>query len=316
MTIDSTGTPATNRGVHWTIGGIDWISATLRGLSPENVAEATFGGDSVRVGGLMGYSDSLLGVGGIRLLFAPGRQDVHLIVPGAFLSMVGSAGQREVLDYLVTHEATFTRIDLQLTDEREVASPRQVYDALNAGEAVTRAQYWEWIESLRLNPGTSVYVGSKTSMQRLVVYDKTAESDGQIRGVRWELRCRKQAAETLAPQLHASESWGEVWAGRLLGFIDFRELNGDTNSARRPRLRWFEELVQGAEKMRGYPPKPIRTLDDVRAWLLRQVAPSLATVVLAEGGDIDPLLRLVQNGAPRMRAIHRAMLGAVDARND
>ncbi len=311
MTTESAAPPTTNRGVHWTIGGIDWVSATLRGLSPhEFIHEPTIDGEWVQLGGLNGYTDSYLGAGGIRLLYTPGREDIHLNAPGQWLGMVGGEGQRRLLDWLVRLRATFTRIDLQLTDERLVATPHDVWEALNAGQMVTRVRSWDWMERAGEKVGSSVYVGSKSSFERLIVYDKTAESNGVTPGIRWELRARDEAAESLAAQLFASDSWGAVWAGRLVRLVDFREVTEQTNSARRPRLAWFEELVQGAQKMRAYPAQPLRTLDELRHWLKHQVAPSLATVVLADGGDLGFVVGLVEEGVHRIRETHRAMIAA------
>lgn len=302
--------PATNRGVHWTVGGIDWIQATLRESEPANLCrEINPTYEWAHLRGLNGYSDSFL-VPGVRVLFTPQREDVHIICSGAWLTAGGTKLQRAILGFLNAKGASFTRIDLQLTDERPVATPRHVWQALERGEGVTRVKVWDWMERGGIQSGSSVYIGSKSSLQRLLVYDKSAESAEAVPGVRWELRGRDEAAETLALQLTASEEWGEVWAGRVLSFVDFREVGEATNSARRRRVAWFEELVAGAAKMRAYPERPMRTLEDVRHWLRRQVAPSLATVVLAAGGDTAPLLDLVTDGSHRLRALHRAMAAA------
>jgi len=301
--------------VHWTVGGIDWISATLRNIEPQALCELLSPNNSwPTVRGLNGYSHSFIGPGNVRVLFTPGRPDVHLVLPGAPLNAAGTAGQRAMLDLLVARDASFTRIDLQLTDERPVVTPQGVWDALSRGEAVTRVKVWDWMERGGSRTGSSVYVGAATSQQRLLVYDKAAESDDAVPGVRWELRAHDEAAETLAVQLHETDDWGAVWAGRVVGFIDFREATDATNSARRPRVGWFEELVAGAAKMRGYPPRALRTLEDVRRWLHRQVAPSLATVVLAAGGDTAPLLGLAADGFHRMSEAQRAMAQADDER--
>lgn len=309
----SSAPPATNRGVHWTVGGIDWLQATIWNEDPGAACEQIAPGlPWVRTRGLNGYHESYLGPLQIRVLFTEGREDIHVILPGKWLNAIGGDGQRAALLWLSSRGANFTRIDLQLTDERRLATPDDVWAALNRGEAVTRVKGWERIERGGSGTGSSVYIGSKTSLQRLVVYDKAAESDDVIPGVRWELRAHKEAANTLAAQLLASDDWGSVWAGRLQSFIDFRGEPDEANSARRPRLPWFEALVQGAQKMRAYPPHPVRTIDDVRRWLTRQVAPSLATVVAAAGGDIFPLIQLATDGAYRMTAVHRAIAAAHD----
>lgn len=309
---DMNAPPTTNRGVHWTVGGVDNVGATVRGINPESLAEQ-FGSKLhswQKMRGLNGYSDSLLGLGGFRICYTPRREDVHIIAPGKWLNLVSTRGQRELLEALTACGAVFTRIDLQLTDERPVATPLHVWEAHKRGDVVTRFKEWEWHESDGKRAGTSVYVGATSSAQRLVVYDKSAESRGEVEGIRWELRARKEAAETLAEQLLASQEWGKVWAGRVLSLVDFRDRSQDANSGRCPRLTWFEELVQGAEKMRAYPVRPLRSLDDVYRWLTKQVAPSLAMMVEAAGGDTEPLTTLALEGQSRLRETHRAMIDA------
>ncbi len=126
--------------------------------------------------------------------------------------------------------------------------------------------------------------------------------------MRWELRTKDEAAETLAAQLLDSDNWGEIWASRVVSYVDFRQVTGDANSARRPRCAWFEALVGTAQAMRAYPPVPPHTLERIRGWLDHQVAPSLALVVKADGGDVSTVSALLVRGGERLNARHLAML--------
>ena len=101
-----------------------------------------------------------------------------------------------------------------------------------------------------------------------------------------------------------------MWAGRVLSLVDFRDRSQDANSGRCDRLRWFEELVQGAAKMRAYPPRKPRTLEDVERWLDRQVVPSLAMKFEADGGEIEPLMEMLRAGQQRLQDKHWAMIEA------
>lgn len=55
-------------------------------------------------------------------------------------------------------------------------------------------------------------------------------------------------------------------------------------------------------------PSPVRTLETVRAWVERQVAPSLALLVKAEGGAVDWLYLLLKEGAARLTPAQLALL--------
>ena len=56
---------------------------------------------------------------------------------------------------------------------------------------------------------------------------------GNARG--WELESRKEAAETMAAAL-AYQDWGQVMASRLVGFVDFRDVESHSEVEKRDRL--------------------------------------------------------------------------------
>ena len=66
------------------------------------------------------------------------------------------------------------------------------------------------MEDLGGGTGTTVYVGSSTSRQQLLVYDKEAQSGGTMPGVRWEPRSRAAAAVSMVTSLLESKDWGEI----------------------------------------------------------------------------------------------------------
>ena len=75
-------------------------------------------------------------------------------------------------------------------------------------------------------------------------------------------------------------------------------------------MEWFAGLVGDAAKARVYDPKPPRTVEEVKAWIDKQVAPSLAAVVAASGGDMDYMSHLVVTGRSRWKGKHRALLAS------
>lgn len=258
--------------------------------------------------GWLGYEMQLVGFGGARVLSSSRRPEVHVVIPGKACSALANEDMASLLGCVRERGGKVTRIDLAGDDFERVAEPVALREAVARGELVTHARTVDFYEALR-GGGATLYVGAPSSRQRLRVYDKRAESDGEIDSVRWEIQAREEAAESLMAQLldaGSPENWGLVWAGRLLAVADFREEGNE--SEQRVRTTWFSRLVGLAEKLSAYGPKAPRTLAQVVDWLFRQCAPSLATVVTAMGGDLEFLYELVRNGEARMGVRHRLLL--------
>lgn len=306
---------------------IDWLAATLKPTDEapcgvelvQTAASLALGcalDDWVELEyGAYGYQQAMVGPGGARLMWdAPGRQDAHLSLPGKACGVAGREGVRTLLRFVQLHGKP-TRIDLAMDDFERVVSPDQVDAELRGPDAVTHAREALTIRGHAVRSedltGATIYLGSPSSRQRLRVYDKGLESHGAIDAVRWELQLRAEAAESLIPQLLASpDSFGQVFASRLVTFLDFRDRAAHSEVEKRPRLAWFERLVGLARKVAIYPAAVVRTVDHVAAWVDRQVAPSLAVLLTAWGGDIDRLVVMATVGRERWKPKHRAMLEA------
>ena len=137
--------------------------------------------------------------------------------------------------------------------------------------------------------------GSAGGGKRIVFYDKCLESDGKIDSIRIELATygiyAQQSFEQLCDLPYLC--WGDLIGGWISGAIDFVERKGekDKNPGRRKRLEWWANLVDRFPKLkpsREYKPD---TLEKVKAWFVKQVAPSLAVLLYAmnnpESEDVD-----------------------------
>ena len=127
--------------------------------------------------------------------------------------------------------------------------------------------------------------GSKGGGKRLLFYDKCAESDGKIDSHRIELSCYDHYAKQSFDQLCDLPylCWGDLIGGWISGAIDFRKRQGekDKNPGRRKRLRWWARLVKNFPQLkpsREYKPD---SLDKLKAWFVKQVAPSVAVFIYA-----------------------------------
>ena len=297
----------TNKGAEIAIA-VDWLSVTVREIAVGTVLPII-----ARVvpttwtiaPGRSGYRQGLKGVGGSQVLWSPDRSDMHIDLPGRWCASASQNDLQALLGAFTALGGRWSRCDLAGTDRQRVAEPEDVAAAIERGEHVTHARQFKLLRGLAGCKGATVYIGSNASRQQLLVYDKAAESGGKIQGVRWELRSRAEAAASLVAVLIARADWGAVWARRVVGFVDFRERKPGRDPKRCRRTAWFARLVGSVRRASAYAPDPDPQDGLNLEWLQRQVAPSLARLVQAHGGDLEPVHALVAHGGRRRAAATR-----------
>jgi len=305
---------------------LDWCSTTLHPSPdvPVDVPQAHLAaslalgcelGDWVETeSGAYGYQKGMLGPGGARVWWdAPGRDDIHVSFPGKACRISGLERMVRFLRYSISHGGKATRCDVAMDDYERIVSPRQVQEALQGPDAVTHAQkvltqQGGVVGSPDLT-GATVYLGAPGARQRLRVYDKGLESGGEMDCVRWELESRKEAAESMLAAL-AYQDWGQVMASRLVGFVDFRDIDSHSEVEKRQRVAWFQLLVGLTRKASAYLPKVPRTVDQLVDWLDKAVGPTLAVAMSSWRGDFAPLGEIIRRGRDRWKPRHQAMVVA------
>ena len=303
--------PPTNRGAeNPLVVSVDWVEFSAwddARAALERVLLTYVEGEFLEVEhGALGYECQQIGPGGARILWSEKRPETHVVLPGSWCRATSDASMRGLLAY-VCARARATRIDLAGDDWSCRVGPNAVRQAVQRGEAVTHTRSRYWHEDLATGAGT-LYIGAPSSRQRLRVYDKSIESRGEIAAVRWEVQARGEAAEGLPCGL-ATGNWGAIWASRVVQIVDFRERIDSMRPGRCARSEWFGDLVGNATKARVYAPRPPTTIAQIEEWIDRQVAPSLAVLVAASGGDIDRVNAVVERGRRRWRKKHRLLLG-------
>ena len=268
--------------------------------------------------GWNGYQQSALGPGGALLAWnAVGRDDYHVSLPGQACGMFSEVSMRSFLRYAQIKNAKCTRLDINLDDYERIVSPLQVEEASQGPDIVTHVHRGMTQRGFAIGTaettGVTVYIGQPSSRQRLRVYDKGLESNGEIDAVRWELQSRHEAAETLLPLLGVFDdgsllSWGKTFTSRLVSFVDFRDaVDHPTDARQRKRLGWFQALVQAAEKASAYPRREPRYIDDVESWVEKAVGPSLRLLMEYWQDENLTELRRIMDQA-RLKPKHRAIL--------
>jgi len=302
-----------------TDGAVTWYDQL------DDVKRAVWAGSGIettewvdQVHGWNGYQQSAVGPCGALLAWnAVGRDDYHVSLPGQACGMFSETSMRSFLRYSLNKNAKCTRLDINLDDYDRLVSPLQVEQAAQGPDIVTHVHRGMTQRGFAIGTeettGVTVYIGQPSSRQRLRVYDKGLESNGEIDAVRWELQSRAEAAETLLPLLGVFTdgsliTWGDTFASRLVSFVDFRNFEDHPTDAReRDRLDWFKALVQSARKASAYPPKKPRYIDEVETWVEHSIGPSLR--LLKEYWKDDNLteLRRIMDEA-QLKPKHRAIL--------
>lgn len=304
--------PPTNRGAQIPTSMrtlVDWLEFSLWNISVEEIKRVLRGyqsGDFYQLDrGALGYDHQAVGIANARIFWSAKRPEIHVTLPGKWCAGLDESQVRGLLAYVRVF-GRVTRIDLAADDCERTVVPQEVRAAIQRGELVSHMRSRSCYEDLT-DGGCTVYIGAKSSRQMLRIYDKSAESHGEINAVRWEIQARAEAAVSLADSLVLG-SWGRVWAARLVQMIDFRDRNADSDVSRCPRLHWFSALVGAAKKAKVYGAKPVVSLERAIGWIRKQVAPTLAAVFAAKGGDLDYLTDVLGNGRARWRETHRLVV--------
>ena len=203
------------------------------------------------------------------------------------------------------------RIDTVLDDYDRVVDMATIYESVKSGELVSHARHRSWIDEgsvgSYVDTGVGISIGRRTSRQYLRIYDKNLESKGECDAIRWELESHDEAAVAMVARL-VLDDWSTVIASKLVSFVDFREIDSDSNTTRRTRVAWYEQLVSGARKAVGYIWTVPRTALDTLNWVKRQVAPSLAMLMSVSSGSLNWFDDVVRDGRRRLKSKHFRMI--------
>jgi phage replication initiation protein len=249
----------------------------------------------------------------------------HLVITGQGCRELEGAGLVtdwiEFFRRICRSGAHATRLDLAWDDREGVLDMPTIARYLESGHVTCR---WRTMDIRRpgpvgeVAPIQTVYLGSSESETKVRIYDKALEQ-GLPYGSHWirvELETRHKTAQTFVEVLSGQfgDGLGQAF-GYLNNMLQFLEPTGDTNKSRWPVAVWWAEFIGGMAEAKLSLAPVIRTMDSVFGWLRSQVAPSLALVFAAVGGDRDAfeqtIHELVDNGRARWGPRHLALLSGI-----
>lgn len=184
----------------------------------------------------------------------------------------------------------FSRVDLAVDDiGSNYYTVDDVVSVLQDGHCVSKFRRWRnlsesYIDGCKV--GHTVYLGSRRSDIMLRVYDKGLERGITKPWVRWELELKDSRACTAVRCLLNTGNIGTVCVGILSNYFRVIVLD-DCNKSRCSTDAVWSAFVGGIARLQLYVPSIPKTLDDKKAWFKRQVAPTLAGIIVADGGALD-----------------------------
>lgn len=224
-------------------------------------------------------------------------------------------------DYTVLHDILtsikdrghITRLDLAIDDYGSAYySMNDLHNIFSTRQFVSKFRNWKELVKYHGSDvaGHTIYLGSRTSDIMLRIYDKHLETTEKALAnglapdltpwVRWELELKKDRAIQAADLIISGNTVATVAVGILSNYLRIIELD-NTRSNRCSISEKWNRFIDGISKLRLYRQEPAKTLDDMKHWLERQVAPTLATVTMSDGGSIDYLYNLLELGSCRLK---------------
>ncbi len=142
-------------------------------------------------------------------------------------------------------------------------------------------------------------LGSRESPVCGRIYDKGLEqrAAGLGRWERVEIEWKDDRAATVAHELyHAANKWPATLASLVFGAIDFRESNGRSELARRPRVAWWERVIAGHKTVAVSPAMEAKTFERWHEGLVRSYGRRLLEMADAVGKPVGELVTMLLAG--------------------
>lgn len=219
-----------------------------------------------------------------------------------------------------------TRLDLAIDDiGARYFSVSDVYNILDAGMVSMLFKSFR-LEKGRTADGATlgetIYIGTRQSACFLRVYNKKLEQNAKLKHLgkplvehewtRWELELKDDRAINAGLLLEKGDNLGFVVTGILSHYIRLIELD-DVRKTRCTTLSVWDEFISNVMELSIASPFVPKTIEDKESWILRQVAPSMAAVVLAHNGDMEFIYRALNDGAGRINPATKKMIRAYQA---
>lgn len=271
-----------------------------------------------------------LRLGSVQVYYdCPTEPSCHVILPGQGcreFETLSSHGWVGFFRAVLSRSFYISRLDLAIDDFGRIdskAPSRGVQAYFSVQTLITKIEQglcrskFEWgrtMGKIKLDDGTyhgkSVYFGSPQSRMQIRVYEKNWErinkgfqlEDGIEVWNRTEIQMRKErAAEAVRIMATGTQPVGDIVAGIIRNYVNFVDRDPmDSNKSRWKVSRFWNEFLGEVEPLKLALEAPDRTISKVEKWVDFQVEPSLSLLWLANNGELDWLIEMLEDGCDRL----------------
>lgn len=305
---------------------IDWLSFTITELSYVKDVLSLLGYSQEDFNemphGRYGYKSMLLLNGYSVSILYDGNSDmgIHVDISGtAILEVIRSFKSTLEMDtlfgigYEIDFDSTFmreflsaidklghiTRIDFAIDDiGAHYFTTDELYSLWRKNLIVTKFRKLRNVEETASNgikTSHTVYFGSRESEMYLRVYDKQLEQNKKLTysdsplistpWVRWEMECKGSRCYAVLKQFLDGSDLGYIAVGILSQYV--RIINSDNSNRSRCTVnaKWLDFLHM-IQSLKLYVPQKEKTMEDKKSWFNKQVMPTMAAILIADGGSL------------------------------
>ena len=215
----------------------------------------------------------------------------------------------ELIQRINESKGKLTRIDLAMDDRTGDVIPfkQLIKDITNANIVSKWKSNVEIIKRSNKDAeikGHTISLGSRSSRLFMRIYDKALEQ--KIEGIwnRIELEIKKEYAEQVQ-KIITKDNVGELMAKIINNYIRIVKPNpNDSNKSRWETKPYWEKLIATTGKQSLTVAPEEKTIDDMKEWISKQIAPSLALITINDEGSIDFIVDQVVQGKKRLKKKH------------
>ncbi|MBZ0313473.1 replication initiation factor domain-containing protein [Clostridium butyricum] len=320
---------------------IDWLRCSIPNTNLKEVADdvlgipfSEFAGFNLKGSPFPTY-DSCLSFANINLHSSITHSNVLIDMSGQacrqyeeYMDRVEGWHWYKLISFILENGGVFTRIDLAL-DIFDNSSPsvKVLQDYVKRGQLSTKSYRFMEINSGRIADGKLVgftlYIGS--SPQILRIYDKKQEridNTGEVvdveKWVRWELELTGKKAMEAVFKISSGKPLNAIIKGILSAHYSFKTKPKNAsdlhNKDRLSTMRWWNNFVEGIEKIPLKTQREKITLKKKKDWIENNTAKSLSMIVETfervygkEYAEIY-LKELIENGKNKLSDLDKTLI--------
>lgn len=266
--------------------------------------------------GRYGYSEQKI-LGNISALYNNMRKDmgIHIILSGKGCREYET--NNNIADLLFRVESCkgkLTRMDIAIDDvDGHIIDFNKILADVQDGNIISRWKNSIEITKRDMNSGSiighTINFGSRKSDLMMRLYNKGMETEENPSWIRLELEIKKKKAQKLNNILINTTYIGPIVAKVINNYIRFvNPSSKDSNKSRWQTREYWLNILMVIDKLSLSSKGKERSIEDIKSWIIRQVAPSLALILIDEQGDLSEIMSIIREGKKRMKAKHYKML--------